>query len=85
MEVEKTLSKKISNTMIDDIYSLGLKNGATGGKVLGAGGGGFILFYCPLECQNNLRSAMRNLKEVSFSFENSGSKVIYIADTKIHK
>tara|TARA_Y100000817_G_scaffold314722_1_gene314789 strand:+ start:135 stop:1085 length:951 start_codon:yes stop_codon:yes gene_type:complete len=75
--LKKTLSNKISNEKIDELYSLGKKNGAKGGKILGAGGGGFILFYCEKKYQNKLRDAMRKLKEVDFHFENSGTKIIY--------
>ena len=75
------MSQKISATEIDDIYELGLKNGASGGKLLGAGGGGFILFYCEERYQKKLRNALSNIKELSFKFEGTGSKVIYVGDT----
>lgn len=74
--IKKTLSDKISNPDIDEIYSLAIKAGALGGKLLGAGGGGFLLFYCPLKKQEKLRLALRNLKEVDFSFDNTGSTTI---------
>ena len=80
-QLKKSLSQKISATEIDDIYELGLKNGASGGKLLGAGGGGFILFYCEERYQKNLRNALSNIKELSFKFEGTGSKVIYVGDT----
>jgi len=75
-KLKKKLSKKISNANFDDIYDLAKKNGAIGGKMLGAGGGGFFLFYCPKDKQNQLKSAMRGLKEIPFCFEEKGSKII---------
>ena len=61
---------------IDDLYAVAMKHGALGGKLLGAGGGGFFLFYCRKREQNNLRMALNKLKEVEFSFEDSGSMPI---------
>lgn len=78
--LKKSLTKSISNTLVDDIYALGLKAGALGGKLLGAGGGGFILFYCPREKQEAFRIAMSAFREMQFSFDNYGSKIIYIGD-----
>tara|TARA_Y100000588_G_scaffold392343_1_gene503884 strand:+ start:5619 stop:6623 length:1005 start_codon:yes stop_codon:yes gene_type:complete len=80
-QLKKRLSRKISATEIDDIYELGINNGASGGKLLGAGGGGFILFYCEKKYQHKLRSALSNLRELKFKFEGSGSKIIYVGDT----
>jgi len=80
-QLKKSLSKKISRSDIDDIYELGVKNGAIGGKVLGAGGGGFILFYCEELFHNKLRNALKQLRELSFKFERTGSKIIYVGDT----
>ncbi|HBE02363.1 MAG TPA: GHMP kinase [Spirochaetia bacterium] len=79
--LKKQLASKISTPDIDDIYNLGLKNGASGGKLLGAGGGGFMLFFCPGEKQRKkLRSALHKLRELDFNFETEGSKIIYIGD-----
>ncbi len=75
-KLKRTLSKNISNAVYDDIYNLAKNNGAIGGKILGAGGGGFFLFYCPQEKQTKLRDAMKKLKEIPFSFEQKGSKII---------
>jgi D-glycero-alpha-D-manno-heptose-7-phosphate kinase len=75
-QLKKSLSRKISGTNIDDLYALAKGNGALGGKLLGAGGGGFLLFYCEPARQERLRSALRKLKEVKFCFENEGSKII---------
>jgi D-glycero-alpha-D-manno-heptose-7-phosphate kinase len=75
-KLKKSLSNKISNKDIDDLYAVAMKHGALGGKLLGAGGGGFFLFYCRKREQNNLRMALNKLKEVEFSFEDSGSMPI---------
>ena len=79
---EVTVSNNISSTDINDLYNLGIKNGALGGKVLGAGGGGFILFYCEKKKQNKLHEALKSLKKLDFNFEQAGSKIIYVGDTK---
>ena len=75
---KKKLSKKVTNTAIDDLYELGITNGALGGKLLGAGGGGFILFYCPKERQLALSNAMSGagLRRMRFKFDFDGSKVM---------
>lgn len=75
---KKRLSSKISNSKIDELYELGMSHGALGGKILGAGGGGFILFYCPKEKQSNLTSVMSKagLKRMRFKFDFDGSKVM---------
>lgn len=78
--LKKQLTNKISDDFIDDIYNKGIKSGALGGKLLGAGGGGFVLFYCEPENQKKLRHALRDLKELSFKLDNEGSKVIYVGD-----
>lgn len=74
--LKKTLSSAVSTTEIDDIYNKGIKNGAIGGKILGAGGGGFILFYVPKDQQEKVRRSLKDLIHVPFTFENSGSKVV---------
>lgn len=74
---KKSLSKKISNTDIDHYYEIAKKAGALGGKLLGAGGGGFLLFYCRKEDQEKLRTALSDLKEMKFKFDRFGTKLIY--------
>lgn len=74
--LKRSLASKISNPLIDNYYNIALSNGALGGKLLGAGNGGFLLFYCPKEKQQKLRDAL-NLVEMPFTFEEEGTKVIY--------
>ncbi len=76
---KRELAGGISNPRIDALYECALANGAVGGKLLGAGGGGFLLFYCPKEKQERLRRALR-LKCFPFRFEHDGSTVIYSGD-----
>ena len=75
--LKKQLSSKISTSDIDDIYLTARKAGATGGKVAGAGGGGFLLLYCPVAKRDNVRSSMGKLREMPFQFHNDGSKIIF--------
>jgi len=78
--LKKSLSGHISTGWIDEWYQRGLEAGALGGKLLGAGGGGFLLFYCPVERQDNFRKKMNGLRELYFHFDNSGSKIIYLTE-----
>ena len=78
--LKKKLASGITNTDIDDHYDKALRAGAVGGKLLGAGGGGFLLFYCEEENQANVRKALADLKETPFGFEPQGSKIIYVSD-----
>lgn len=75
--LKKSLSSKISNSTIDVIYEKGMSAGALGGKLLGAGGGGFMLFYAPREKQNNIKEELNDLLHVPFKFESQGSTIIY--------
>lgn len=74
---KKRLSPKVSNSRIDEMYELGLANGAIGGKLLGAGGGGFMLFFVRPCDRDKVLSALHGYTCVPFAFENSGSQVIY--------
>jgi len=78
--LKRELASRISNDRISKYYDRAMENGALGGKLLGAGGGGFLLFYCPKERQKRLRSALSDLRELPFSMENSGTKIIYVGD-----
>ena len=74
---KKELASNISNGSIDHYYNLAIKTGAKGGKLLGAGGGGFLLFYVPMEKQNDVRIALKDLNELKFEFDNTGTKIIF--------
>jgi D-glycero-alpha-D-manno-heptose-7-phosphate kinase len=76
--IKKSLHKGISNPDIDNAYARARRGGALGGKVLGAGGGGFLLLYAPKAAQAQVRRAMRGWREVSFKFEPKGSKIVYV-------
>lgn len=78
-QLKRKTGNAVTNSNIDSIYSAGLKAGALGGKLLGAGGGGFLLFYVPLVKQPNVREAMKDLLYIPFQFENGGTRVIYYA------
>ena len=78
--LKKELARGISNGTVNYYYDLAMKSGALGGKLLGAGGGGFLLFYCDEQHQKRLRSALSDLVELPFSLENSGTKLIYIGE-----
>ena len=75
-KIKRSITNLITNGKIDQIYDAALKAGALGGKLLGAGGGGFILFYVPLGRQARVKEKLRNLLLVPFRFENLGSQVI---------
>jgi len=77
--LKRQLASKVSNSGIDDIYATAMKNGAMGGKLLGAGGGGFMLFYCEKDKQKRLEAAL-GLERFDFAFERDGSSVVYIGE-----
>jgi len=79
-QIKKTFETSITTSEIDGLYSKGIRAGARGGKLLGAGGGGFLLFFCEPEKQASLRRAMAGTMEIPFSFEPQGSKVIYVGE-----
>ena len=76
-KLKRGTGAKVSNGSIDELYAYAIKAGALGGKLLGAGGGGFLLFYCEKEKQNELKKAMERLMIVPFNFENEGSQILY--------
>lgn len=73
---KKSLSDKVSTTEIDLIYEAAIRAGALGGKLLGAGGGGFLLLFIKPELQNQVKEKLKYLIQVPFCFENSGSKIV---------
>ncbi len=76
-QYKKQLASKISNGHIEEIYETARKAGAMGGKVTGAGGGGFLLLYCPYEKRDAVRSSLNGLREVPVRLEPDGSKTIF--------
>ena len=76
-KLKRSLSDKISTPEIDSIYERACRAGAIGGKLLGAGGGGFMLFFVSPENQERVRKELKDLLEVKFDFENGGSQIIY--------
>lgn len=77
--LKRALTPHITTSAIDAIYDTALKAGATGGKLLGAGGGGFILFFVRLDFQQKVREELSNLLYVPFKFQNLGSQIVYYA------
>lgn len=78
-DIKKSLAKGISNPVIDKYYEKAMAAGSTGGKLLGAGGGGFLLFYCPTEeIKQNLRKSLTDLKEMPFELDQAGCSIILI-------
>lgn len=74
--LKRNLTPNISNSRLDYIYEKALRSGAQGGKLLGAGGGGFFLFYCKPKYQDRLRRSLK-LRELKFCPESDGTKVVY--------
>lgn len=73
---KRSLSDKVSTTEIDELYAKARSSGAVGGKLLGAGGGGFLLLFAPPEAQPAVRAKLDRLVHVPFEFETSGSRVV---------
>lgn len=76
-KLKRGIARKISTDTIDAVYEAAMRAGASGGKLLGAGGGGFLLFYVEKENQKQVREALGELLYVPFVFENSGARVIH--------
>lgn len=74
--LKRSLAKKISSDQIDDLYARALKAGAKGGKLLGAGAGGFMMFYAPPETHERIRNELSELQELQCGFDKSGSQII---------
>ena len=77
--IKRGLTEHITNTKIDEIYQTGMQNGALGGKLLGAGGGGFMLFYAPKAQHIAIQEALNKKMFVPFRFDHLGSKIIYFS------
>ena len=82
-QLKKQLAGQISDPWIDSCYETAKHGGATGGKLLGAGGGGFLLFYCDKQNQEKLRAGLCELREMKFSFDSFGTQVIYYEENKV--
>lgn len=76
--LKRSLSSSVSNPFIDELYSTALSSGATGGKIIGAGGGGFLLLFVPPSYQAKIRKKFDKLIHVPFRFENLGSQIIFL-------
>ncbi len=76
--LKKSLASGISNTVIDDWYARARKAGAEGGKLLGAGAGGFLMFYAPPESHDAIARALGDLRRMDFGFEPQGSRIIFV-------
>ncbi|MDO5381714.1 MAG: kinase [Eubacteriales bacterium] len=76
-KLKKATSSNISTDAINNLYERGIKEGALGGKLLGAGGGGFLVFYVQKEKQEQVRKAMKDLMYIPFEFEDGGTRVIH--------
>lgn len=76
-KLKRQTGRAVSTDSIDELYEKGIRAGALGGKLLGAGGGGFLLFYVRPECQEALCEALGGLMQIPFEFETAGSRVIY--------
>lgn len=77
---KKQLSDNITSPQIDRWYAIGKNHGAIGGKILGAGGGGFLLFYAPESKHSTIIRALPQLRPLKISFEPQGSKIIFVGE-----
>lgn len=77
--LKRKSGKSVTNDKIDEIYNKAKSEGALGGKILGAGGGGFMLFYVPKERQESFKKAFKDKLNVPFLFENDGTKIIHVS------
>lgn len=81
-QLKRSLTDKISTTQVDEIYGAAREAGAIGGKLLGAGGGGFILLFAKPETQTAIKAKLNHLMHVPFRFESQGSQIIYYEPEK---
>jgi D-glycero-alpha-D-manno-heptose-7-phosphate kinase len=78
--LKRKMAEGVTSNQIDKWYDLALKNGAEGGKILGAGGGGFLMLYARKKNHDKIRSALKDLEFHSFEFEPQGSKIIFVSE-----
>ena len=76
-QLKKSLVGSISNPEIDDMYNKAMDAGALGGKICGAGGGGFLLMYVPKDRQDKVRAALKDYRELPFMLDSFGSRIIF--------
>lgn len=81
-QAKRSLSAKVSNTYVDELYAHAISSGALGGKLLGAGGGGFMLLFVPPSRQNQVKEALKRFISVPFHFDFSGSQIIFFDQEK---
>jgi len=82
--LKKQLASKITNSQIDEWYARAKEHGAVGGKILGAGGGGFLMLYAPEDRHTAIRDALPQLRPMPVALEPQGSKIIYIEESGTH-
>lgn len=82
---KKELANGITNEKIDYYYDTAIKNGASGGKLLGAGSCGFLLFYVKDEHKESVRKALSNLNEINFKFDNKGTSIMYYDKINLYR
>ena len=80
-QLKREFASGVTSPRLDEIYDSAISVGALGGKLLGAGGGGFFLFYCHADRQEALRAALGDLREIPFKMENQGSRVIFVEES----
>jgi D-glycero-alpha-D-manno-heptose-7-phosphate kinase len=76
-EIKRSMSAKISTSAIDDLYGCARDAGALGGKLAGAGGGGFLVLYCPEKAQHKVRAALSHLQQLEFRFDWGGARIAF--------
>ena len=76
-KLKRGFTDKVSTDTIDLIYNKAIEKGATGGKILGAGGGGFLLLYVEREYQKQVKEALKDFLFVPFAFENMGTRILF--------
>ena len=76
-KIKKQFASGVSNSLIDDMYSKALQAGALGGKILGAGGGGFLLLYVPEDKQDKVGKVLCDYQQIKFTINNDGSSIVY--------